>query len=71
MVIGFIGMDFEMVVCECLLIFFIFFNNFLMVIELLIMKVVIEKYCSIDILGYYVDFVKVFGGYGECIENFE
>lgn len=70
-VIGFIGMDFEIVVCEWLLILLILFNNLVMVIELLIMLIVIECFCVIDILGDYVVFVCVLGGYGEWIIVFD
>jgi thiamine pyrophosphate-dependent acetolactate synthase large subunit-like protein len=67
--IGFTGMDFETAVRERIPILSILLNNFSMAIELKVMPVSTEKYCSTDISGDYVAMARAFDGYGERVTN--
>ena len=67
--IGFTGMDFETAVRERIPILSVLSNNFLMAIELKVMKTATQKYRSTDISGNYAEFAKALGGYGERVSQ--
>ena len=62
-------MDFETCVRERIPILSVLLNNFSMAIELKVMPMSTEKYCSMDISGDYAAMARDFDGHGERVTD--